>query len=281
MTFSKLISGTVPHHNKHSPRYGTSIIRAVPHHWAGLGGGIERLTNPNEQASANYIIESNGRILGQVPEEFRAWTSGSWAADAPSITIEIQNSGGQINGNDDDLGSWRVSDAALRSLIALLADLSERYGWGGVGPGQVRGHREFAATACPGGFLWHQFPYVREQANLMITGVPDAPQPPIRARKDMTMLGLMIGDGKGLYGKKGARYFKTFDSGNRTVTYLTHEDANSVAANMGPDTPFANVTYKVWDAYDLQADTFVDATVEPPVRLSGPKGKAGTKTLAG
>lgn len=170
MSFSPLTSSTVPSHGKQTSRFGRSISRIIVHHWAGTTGGDSRLTNPNAEVSANYILYSDGRLVGQVPEEFRAWTSGSWEVDSPSITIEIQNSAVG--------GDWPVSDAAVAKLTELIADLGRRYGWGSIAFGaQVRGHREFVATACPGPYLWSRLDAIAKNANAMLGGAAPAPTP--------------------------------------------------------------------------------------------------------
>lgn len=161
MTFSSLISGTIPHYGKYGAR-GRPVTRVIEHHWAGKTGGIERLSNPNQKASANYLILSDGRILGQVPEEFRPWTSGGPTADGPSITIECQNS---------SLGpNWEVSDAALNSIIRLLADIANRHAFVSLSGSTYRGHREFAPTACPGPYLWDRMQFIRDSANALREG---------------------------------------------------------------------------------------------------------------
>jgi hypothetical protein len=212
MTFSHLISGTVPHHNKLSSRAGSPIVRVIPHHHAATSNaGLDRLTNPNEQASANYIIMSSGRIYGQVPEEYRAWTSGSHEADAPSITFEIQNSGVAVNGNDNDPNSWPISSAAFHSTVALIADIAKRYQWGGVGTYNVRGHREFYSTACPGGYVWNQLGNIRASANALALGKvtnvtpvskPAPAAPSIKGKTVWTLAQEVI---KGVYGSGDAR----------------------------------------------------------------------------
>lgn len=212
MTFSNLISGTVPHHNKFSNRNGQAIVRVLPHHHAAVSNaGLNRLTDPNQQASANYIIMTNGQIFGQVPEEFRAWTSGSFEADAPSITFEIQNQSGQINGNDNDPGSWVISTAAWMASINLIADIARRYGWGAVAAGNVRGHREFFQTACPGGYLWARLPLFRSQAHAILVGgvvtagSKPAPAPATPPVKGKTVWQLADEVMKGLHGSGTAR----------------------------------------------------------------------------
>lgn len=172
MTFSPLTNGTAPHHGKYSSRFGTPIQRVIVHHWAGVNGGDNRLTNPNQEVSANYILYSDGTLVGQVPEEFRAWTSGSPAADNNAITVETQNTAVG--------GDWPVSDEAIAKLTELIADVANRYGWGGVGDGNVVGHREVYATACPGEYLFSRLPAITDNANAMVHGgnVP-APAPSV------------------------------------------------------------------------------------------------------
>jgi len=161
MTFSSLISGTIPNHGKYNARPG-KVTRVIQHHWAGTAGGIERLSNPTQRASATYLVLSDGKILGQVPEEFRPWTSGGTAADNPSITIECQNSTGAPD--------YRVSDAAFNAIVRLLADIAKRHGFGPLTTTTYRGHREFAATACPGPYLWPRLQSIRDAANALPGG---------------------------------------------------------------------------------------------------------------
>ena len=146
MTFSSLISGTVPHHNKYQNRTG-SINGVIQHHWASNNSsGEAALISPTTKKSANYLVYNDGTIKGQVPEEYRAWTSGSLSADGRRITIECQN---ETNGPD-----WTVSNAALDSIVRLLADIASRYGFGSVTDHNYQGHRVFASTACPGAVRW-------------------------------------------------------------------------------------------------------------------------------
>lgn len=170
MTFSSLTSGTLPHHNKFASRQGRGVTRVIVHHWAGTQGGDVSLASPGRDASANYILYGDGRLVGQVPEEYRAWTSGSWEADSYSITVEVQNSavGGQ----------WPVSDKAIAKLVELIADVARRYKWGSVTRDRVRGHREFAATACPGPYLWDRLSSIASQANAKLGGKTPAPVQP-------------------------------------------------------------------------------------------------------
>lgn len=177
MVQSALTNYVVPHHNKLSSRQGRPILKFLPHHWAGIGGGDARLLDPKQQASANYIIYSNGDLAVQVPEEYRAWTSGSFEADADAITVEVQNESMQVNGNDDDPNSWRISAAAQNTLIKLGADVAKRYGWGAVSQGNWAMHRMFYQTACPGGFMMAQRPNFINKAHAILMGRGGATAP--------------------------------------------------------------------------------------------------------
>lgn len=205
MTFSPLISGTVPHHNKYSSRQGRAITRVNQHHHAAwTEAGLARLVNPSAQASSTYIIMTDGRILGQVPEEFRPWTTSTFEADAPAITIEVQNISGQVHGDDSHPDSWKISDAALNSIVRLLADIAKRYNWGGIAAGNYRGHREFWATACPGGYLWSRMDKTRAAAQALYSnGSAVVPATPPTANKTIWQLSEEVIDG--LHGSGDAR----------------------------------------------------------------------------
>lgn len=179
MTVSALATGSIKHHNKYNSRDGTAITRVIPHHWAGTSGGDVTLADPNREASANYLIFTDGTIKSQVPEEYRAWTTGSWEVDASSITVEIQNS---TNGPE-----WKVSDKAIAALVNLIADIARRYKWGSVPAWRVRGHREFAATACPGPYLFPKLGSIAASADAKLKA-PAKPSKPSGQEEDEDMI---------------------------------------------------------------------------------------------
>ena len=167
MTYSPLTTTVRAPNGKWSSRKGTKITRLNVHHWAGKVGGDTRLIESSDRVSANYLILSDGSLIGSVSESFRAWTSGSFAADAPAITVEIQNS---------TLGpDWCISDAAMRTLELLAADVAKRYGWSGIARAQVRGHREFAATSCPGPYVYPRLSFIASNAEAIRRGAIPVP----------------------------------------------------------------------------------------------------------
>lgn len=165
MAFSALVDEVLESH-KRSSRYGARVARIIVHHWAGTSGGVERLVQSGDPASANYIILNSGWTIGSVPEQFRAWTSGSSAADNPSITVEVQNETGAPE--------WRVSAAAREALTLLVADVAHRYQWSGISRSNVLGHLEFYPTECPGPFLYPRLDGIVAAAQGLYRGAPVA-----------------------------------------------------------------------------------------------------------
>lgn len=140
------------------------IRKITIHHMAGnfsleaVGNGF---ANPARQASANYAIDSDGRIGLYVEEKDRAWTSSSPSNDNQAVTIEVANDGG---------ANWHVSDKALSTLIELCADICRRNGierlnFTGDKNGNLTMHKYFAATICPGPYLASKFPYIAKEVN--------------------------------------------------------------------------------------------------------------------
>ena len=138
------------------------IDAIVIHHAAGTGS-VEALgslfAQKSRQASANYGVDSQGRIACFVEEENRAFTTSNAAIDHRAITIEVSNSGGAPN--------WPVSDQALEATIALCTDICRRYGfrlnYTGDKDGSLHMHRWYVATACPGPYLSERFPYIAQE----------------------------------------------------------------------------------------------------------------------
>jgi peptidoglycan hydrolase-like protein with peptidoglycan-binding domain len=152
MTYSAL-TNQVRLSNQSSSRQGAKIDTFLIHHQAGTNDDavLNAMVSGSRQVSANYTISNEGRITSVVPEELRAWTSGSTsdggkgaAWDRRAITVEIEN---QSAG-----GSWPISGAAKTAAANLLNDLRARYG-----ALTLLGHRDLFqrygasyATFCPG-----------------------------------------------------------------------------------------------------------------------------------
>jgi len=138
--------------NQSSPRKST-IDTFLIHHQAGTNDDavIAAMVSGSRGVSANYTISNEGRITCVVPEERRAWTSGSSydggkgaAWDHRAVTVEIEN--------ESAGGAWPISAKALDAAARLLVDLRSRYTIR-----HVLGHRDLwntygasYPTFCPG-----------------------------------------------------------------------------------------------------------------------------------
>ena len=172
MRNSPLVSYTRISPNSNNPR-NNRIFKITPHHMAGnltleQFGSI--VANPARQMSANYAIESSGRIGLFCEEKNRSWCSGSGANDHQAITIEVANDGGAPD--------WHISDAAFASLINLCVDICQRNGiktlnFTGNANGNLTQHNYFQATACPGPYLKSKFPYLTAEVNKRLAATPE------------------------------------------------------------------------------------------------------------
>lgn len=145
-----------------------AIEKITIHHMAGdlkletLG---ERFSNRDRQVSANYAIDSSGKVALYVEEANRAWTSSSRENDNLAVTIEVAN---------DEIGNdWHVSDAAYAALIDLCIDICRRNGieelyYTGDTRGNLTIHKMFTETECPGPYLEGQMEEIAKEVNLQL-----------------------------------------------------------------------------------------------------------------
>ena len=164
MSYSPLTDVVILSPNCNIPRNNT-IQKITIHHMAG-NLSVERCGETflpeSREASANYGIDSDGRVGCYVEEENRAWTSSSPDNDHQAITIEVAN--------DEIGGDWHVSDAAFDKLIDLCVDICQRNGierlnFTGDASGNLTMHSYFTATACPGPYLASRFPDIERLVN--------------------------------------------------------------------------------------------------------------------
>lgn len=146
------------------------VTKITIHHAAGVTsvenlGGI--FARKSRQASANYGIGSDGQVGLYVPEDHRAWTSGSRENDYRAVTIEVSNS--------EKGGSWPVSDMVLGKLVDLCEDICRRNGiqklnYTGDASGNLTMHKYFEATTCPGPYLESKFSDIAREVNKRLCG---------------------------------------------------------------------------------------------------------------
>ena len=164
----------------------------------------------SRNASSNYGIGSDGRIAMYVEEKNGSWCTSNKANDMRAITIEVANDGpGPL---------WHVSDKAMLSLFRLCADICRRNGikrlvWSTSKSNRVNHvngcnmtvHRDYAAKACPGDYLYNNMQWIADESNKLINPPkkeePKTPTPQPTVIKNVTYV-VKKGDTLGAIAKK-------------------------------------------------------------------------------
>lgn len=112
---------------------GNKPKKIIIHHW-GVDGQklatvVRWLCNPRAQVSAHYVVEA-GKVVKLMSDTDCAWHAGSETQNKTSIGIECRP---------------ECTKADRETVVELIADLYAKHG---VLP--VVGHKDVAATSCPG-----------------------------------------------------------------------------------------------------------------------------------
>lgn len=159
----------------HSGARTQKIDRITPHCVVGqLGaeaiGGC--FTSPSRQASCNYGIGTDGRVVLCVDEANRSWCSSSSANDQRAVTIECAS---------DKAEPYAFNNTVYNKLIELCADICRRNGKNKLiwisdknkalayNPASnemlLTVHRWFANKSCPGNWLFSRMGDLAQKVN--------------------------------------------------------------------------------------------------------------------
>lgn len=173
----------------HSGARTHKIDRITPHCVVGqLGaeaiGGC--FTSPSREASCNYGIGTDGRVVLCVDEGNRSWCSSSGANDQRAVTIECAS---------DKTAPYAMNSNVYDKLVKLCVDICKRNGiskllWLGSkdatlnyepknGEAVLTAHRWFANKSCPGDWLYSRFGELASKVTSLLGGAetPDVPTP--------------------------------------------------------------------------------------------------------
>lgn len=200
---SPLVSYTKISPNRTSPR--NHEIDTITIHCVCGQASVESLGNvfapTSRQASSNYGVGKDGRIGMYCEEKDRSWCSSSRANDHRAITIEVAS---------DTTPPYAVTEAAYNGLIDLLVDICKRNP--GIGTLKWKGdksligkvdeqnmtvHRWFAATACPGDYLYERHAQIAAEVNARLAGNTPVEKPiekPTATNKDSYTLKAFVKD---------------------------------------------------------------------------------------
>lgn len=150
----------------HSGQRTHSIDRIAPHCVVGqlsCESICGCFTSPEQEASCNYGIGTDGRISLCVEEKNCSWCSSSNANDQRAVTIECSS---------DKTAPYAMTDAVYAALIDLCTDICKRNGkskllWFGdknktlayepkADEMIITVHRWFANKSCPGDWLYNR-----------------------------------------------------------------------------------------------------------------------------
>lgn len=173
-----------------------AITKITIHHMAAVTSAkacAASFYNPNRQGSANYCVDGK-EIICCVPEERRAWTSGSKWNDQRAITIEVANSTGKPK--------WEISDAAYKNLIRLCIDICKRYNirpaFNNTKNASFTYHYMFQSTECPGPWIKNHTMQIIEDVKAGLKGEAIPDQNPSMNLVKVTVPALNIRSGPGI-----------------------------------------------------------------------------------
>lgn len=186
MSNSPLVTYTRLSPNCNKPR-NHAIDTITIHCTAGQGTaqsilGLPAFTryDPKNGYSCNYAIGKDGSIGLCVDEANRSWCSSNKANDHRAITIEVSS---------ESVSPYKVTEKALAALIDLLVDICQRNGikrlvWSTNKADRVNHrngcnmtcHRDFAAKACPGDYLYALHGDIAESVNKRLEDAEEVTQ---------------------------------------------------------------------------------------------------------
>lgn len=287
MSNSSLVSYTKISPNKTSPR--NHAIDTITIHCMAAPLTVEQCGNvfasSSRNASSNYGVGPDGRIGMYVEEKDRSWATSNKANDMRAITIEVAC---------EKKSPYAVTDAAFKSLIALLVDICKRNNikkllWqnnkaliGQVSKQNMTVHRWFANKACPGDYLYNKHAEIANLVNAQLGASTEQPKTPVTYTENVANIqvqiitdSLNVRSGPGTqYGqvgtvKKNEKYTITSTSNgwgklkSRAGWISMNAKYVKTVTASAPATPAASApttklpTYKVGTVYTLQSELSV------------------------
>lgn len=159
------------HSGERTHKIDTITIHCIVGQWTAKKG-CDYFATTTRECSANYVVGKDGDIGLSVEEKNRSWCSSSKENDQRAVTIETAS---------DATHPYAITDAALNSLIQLCADICIRNGipalkfsydknerinhLNGV---NMTCHRDFAAKACPGDYIYNKEEYIANEVNKIL-----------------------------------------------------------------------------------------------------------------
>lgn len=158
--------------------------------------GCDYFATTDRECSANYVVGCDGSIGLSVEEKDRSWCSGG--RDKNGNVIKVNGISGAMNDHravtievaSGTKEPYEVTDAAYKSLIALVADICKRNEikkllWegkknlvGNITKQNMTVHRWFANKSCPGTYLYDRHPQIADEVNKRLGVAEQKPETP-------------------------------------------------------------------------------------------------------
>lgn len=186
MANSSLVTYNKPSKNTYGPRTH-AVDTLIPHVIVGQcdtkrAGNI--FSAPGYAYSCTYSIGKDGGCALVLDESLAPITTSSKSIDNRAITAEIAS---------DTYAPYKITNAALDTLIKLAVDCCRRYGKNKLvwiadkaknkayepkaNEMKLSAHRFYAAKACPGDYLIGLYPVLVERVNTLLAGGVAQPIP--------------------------------------------------------------------------------------------------------
>lgn len=254
-TNSRLVSYTCKSPN-HSGTRNHTIDTISPHCMAGELS-VESCGNlfaqAGREASSNYGIGTDGRIALYVDEKNRSWCTSSSANDNRAVTIEVASK---------SYDPYAITDAAMNSLIELMADICKRNGikklvWSTNKNDRINHrngcnvtvHRDYSAKACPGDYIYNRLGDICDKVNakLGVSGSTSSGSSTSNATSSFKVGDIVTFNGTTHYKSASASSGSSCKGGQATITSIAKGKAHPyhlIAVKGGGSTVYGWVNEK-------------------------------------
>lgn len=230
----------------------------------------EIFEKPSRNASCNYGLGNDGKIVGVCPEEWRSWcTSSNWV-DQRGITFEISSS---------NVAPYELDKVAFENWKTLSVDIMKRYGKTRLlyfpdaatakaykvkdNEMVIMLHRWFASKACPGDWLVQRLPEAVAEINARVqeiapVQVPEGEEYTIKSGDTLTKIGVMYGFTadelaayNGISDKNKIRAGKTIKIPPRNIQSMTESRAIEILQKVKDGKPGGLTVTEINEAFDM------------------------------
>lgn len=158
----------------------THVIDTISIHCVVGQCGVEALGHvfQTKEASSNYGIGYDGRVGLYVEEKNVSWCTSNQYNDNRAVTIEVAS---------DTYAPYKVTSAAYKTLIKLVADICKRNGikklvWSTSKNDRVNHlngcnmtvHRDYSSKSCPGDYLYNLHGQIAKEVNALLGASTDS-----------------------------------------------------------------------------------------------------------